>query len=284
MSVIYHVSHVDFQHMHILLSAIRAENRAAQEARIHAAQQRAENIMSQFNDCGSPPPNNFTPVTTAPHHVIGSVHPVLPLPSSAPDFHHPSPGHQVPDVSPAPQAQVTSPGNTPFSFMHMLQSNRCSGCMMKEQEIADLQEMLRLRESEISKLQEKLSSQGNITNLCPVKHFVTASKFVVTPLYWIKRKTKKCSTVDRHIVLTLINFVSAMASGTSRIADDKLGPLYERSTGTRITFTDHVSHLDIFWWIIGLCFLTHVWPFLEPLCVYSCSKYVSLVIFTLTSR
>ena len=52
--------------------------------------------------------------------------------------------------------------------------------MMKEQEIADLQEMLRLRESEISKLQEKLSSQGNITNLCPVKHFVTALKFVVT--------------------------------------------------------------------------------------------------------
>ena len=268
-----------------LLSAIHAENRAAQEARIHAAQQRAEN-MTQFNDCGSPPPNSFTPVTTS-HHVIKEVHPVLPLPSNAAEFQHAATGHLVPDVSPAPEApHVTTPGNSSFSFC-MLHSNSCSGCMIKEHQIADLQEMLRLRESKISKLQ-KLSSQGNITNLCPVKYLVTALNFKVLLLhtwYWIKRKTKKCNTIDRHIGLTLINFDSAATSGTSSIPDDKLGPLYERSTGTRITFTDHVGHLDIFWWIIGLCFHTHVWPLLESiLCVYSCSRYVSHIIFALRSR
>ena len=166
MSVIYHGSHWFSAHEY-LFSAIRA----AQEARIHAAQQRAENIMTQFNDCVPPPPNSFTPVSTTSHHVIKEVHPVLPMPSNAAEYQHSATGHLVPDVSPAPKApQVTSPGNSSFCMLH---SNSCSGCMIEQHQIADLQEMLRLSESKISKLQ-KLSSQGNITNVCPVKYLVTA--------------------------------------------------------------------------------------------------------------
>ena len=71
-------------------------------------------------------------------------------------------------------------------------------------------------------------------------------KFAVTPSVLNKKETIQYNTVDTYIGLTLINFVSAMAPGTNNIPDDKLGPIYERSIGTRIPFTEHVSHLDIF--------------------------------------